>query len=599
MTRRSAAVLIVPISTAVAVLFSTVASAAPVQAQELPNDSWSPPAEVAPGDACSARLVGSNRTFDVGPGREHIELTTVPWLSLEAGDVVNIFHRSEPYRTKLGLRAQGTAAAPVIINGVTSSACERPTISGANAVNSDDAVAAQFYSTEFTEFLGTIFLYRASTDPFGHRPTHITIQNLRITGASIEDSYTGQDGVERSFGKGAAGVYAVVVDDLTLENNEITGNGNGVFVNTKSADETSNRIVLRRNSIYGNGTADSYLEHNLYIQARRSLYEGNYIGQLIEGAQGSSLKDRSSGTVVRYNRIDAAARALDLVEIEGGVDPVKNDPLYSSAWVYGNVIVTDHSRPGTSGALLVHWGGDNDPQHFRNGTLYFYNNTVIINSTRAQRYWFAMFDMDNNDQRVVAHSNVFANLKDAFMYMGRSQGTVELQGTNWATEGWGAAGGFEPDVTLIESGRMLAGADPRVGPDFVPLSGSPLVDQATSVSMAAPSPAIAANLAVDEQPIGTPGVATRPLAGSSIDLGAFELAGALTGDADCDGALSIRDSLVIAQYVRTASGSTARCPLGVGESISVAGADIDNSGAVDLSDIEASLRCIADRGCSP
>lgn len=560
-----------------------------VQAQ-VSDDAWPPAPQVAPGNACSARIIGSNRTFDVGPGREHSELTTVPWLSLEAGDVVNIFHRAEPYRTKVGIRAQGTQEAPVIINGVTDASCERPTVSGEDAITTDDAIETQFYNIEFTEFLGTFFLYRASSDPFGYRPKHITIQNLTITGASQENTYTGQDGETRRYDNGAAGVFAIVVEDLTLENNEITGNGNGVFVNSKDEFDTSHRIIIRNNRIFDNGNPGRDREHNLYIQARRSLYEGNYIGQLVVGAQGSSLKDRSSGTVVRFNHIDAAARALDLVEIEGGVQPVKGDPLYSVAWVYGNLIVTDHSRPALSSSLLIHWGGDNSPEHFRDGTLYFYNNTVVIDSSREQYYWFAIFDMNNNDQSVVAHSNVFANMQDAFMYLGRARGTIELQGTNWLTTGWGEAGGWQEEVTLIQSGSVIEGADPLFTELFHPAVGSPLVDGVTSVDVVAPFPAIAANLTPSAQFLPPGGSLQRPVQGSAPDLGGFETMGTALSSPNCDGRFNVTDALLVAQYsVGLRSEST--CPLSDPSTQIGPGGDVNGDGNINVTDALLIARC--------
>ena len=59
---------------------------APAQASE----AWPPAPVRSPADACAGPLTGSNKTINVGPGHEHSELTTVPWLSLSAGDVVNI-----------------------------------------------------------------------------------------------------------------------------------------------------------------------------------------------------------------------------------------------------------------------------------------------------------------------------------------------------------------------------------------------------------------------------------------------------------------------------------------------------------------------------
>jgi hypothetical protein len=147
--------------TARAALVAALACAAmpPMSAYAVEGADWPPAAaEPASRDGCSTRIVGSGRTIDVGPGHALSELTDVPWLSLRAGDVVNIHHRPEPYRTKFALRAQGSAAAPVVINGVTDADCGRPVVSGESAVTARDAAAARFMSKQHSEFLGTIFL---------------------------------------------------------------------------------------------------------------------------------------------------------------------------------------------------------------------------------------------------------------------------------------------------------------------------------------------------------------------------------------------------------------------------------------------------------
>ena len=53
---------------------------------------------------------------------------------MSPGDVVNIYHRATPYRHKVLLSEQGTAAHPIVINGVTDGSGNRPTIHAANAV---------------------------------------------------------------------------------------------------------------------------------------------------------------------------------------------------------------------------------------------------------------------------------------------------------------------------------------------------------------------------------------------------------------------------------------------------------------------------------
>lgn len=438
---------------------------------------WPPAAVAGPTRCQTAALKGSRRTIDVGPGREHADLTSVPWLSLGPGDVVNIYPREAPYATKFALRARGSADEPVIVNGVTDAKCQRPTITGAGAVTAADAVAERYFDTpggEVVERLGTIVIFRGADDAYGHKPAHLRIQNLKITGASSSQRFVARNNKVLTYSKGAAGIYAVVADHLTVENCEITRNDNGVFVNTKNEGvaETSAFVTLRFNHLYNNGVPGSYYEHNVYLQGLRPLVEGNYIGQLVPGAQGSSLKDRGSGSVVRYNHIVAAARALDLVEAEGGIATMTSDPLYPHAWVYGNLIVDDWDNPGVSSSALIHWGGDNTPRNFRTGTLYFYQNTVLSRLAKNQFWHLTVFDLPGTQQRVEAWSNLFAHYRNAEYRLGNA-GRIMLAGTNLLPRGWSAGGAeVQRGVRVLESADVKLNVDASLGDD------SPALDRA-------------------------------------------------------------------------------------------------------------------------
>lgn len=512
------------LSFAVALCVSGVVNAAgegprPVNAPEA--TLWPPAVSEPLSGSCSSAIEGRQRTFHVGPGKQFEELNEVPWLSLGAGDVVNIHHRQQPYRTKFGLRSRGTMEAPIVINGVTSASCERPEISGRDATTASDAAKERFFNKQHSENLGVVFIYRASSDPWSHRPAHITIQNLKISGAHKSNRYVAQDGSAGTYALGAAGVYAVRVEGLRVENNEITGNGNGVFVNSKGDDDFSENITIRRNVLHGNGNVGSYTEHNLYIQARRPLYEGNHIGQLIAGARGSSMKDRSSASVIRYNHIVAAARAIDLVEIEGGVGPVRSDPLYPHAWVYGNLIVSDHNLPSRASSLLIHWGGDNDPRYFRNGTLYFFNNTVVTRASQAQAYYLSVFDMPTAHQTVLASANVFVHEGSSALALGYKSGRIVLRDTNWIARGWLRS--WAPEVSFDQTGgTVLEGPHAGLDASHVPTPGSPVADRGASSLDALPAPVGPSNLAVSHQYTGQASLTRRSVKGKALDAGAFE-----------------------------------------------------------------------------
>jgi hypothetical protein len=440
----------------------------------------------------SARLIGKHRTYDVGPGQRYEELTTVPWLALDAGDVVNIAYRPTPYRTMIALRARGTASAPVILNGVTGPNCARPEISGERAVLAADR-AQGGYDNKYS-LIGSVINIWWGNGGWGNKPQHITIQNLKITG-------------------GTSGIVAVTVEDLLIQNCEVTDNaGWGVFVNTKGDDphgiETSYRVTLRGNRLYNNGVDGSYLYHNVYVQAYRALYEGNYIGQLRPGASGSSLKDRSSGTIVRYNMIVAAARALDLVETDGGHGTVDADPLYNEAWVYGNIIVSDHTLPAVASGSLIHWGYDNNPARGRSGVLHFYNNTVI--SVDSEDDWIALFDLPPGPQSVEAQNNIIRHSGSAKFELGKEQGTIRFLGRNWISSGWGKGDPWNRNtVTVVGEDTLIAGANPMLDNGYRPVAESPVIGRSNGTT---PTPVIGEF----SDPAGT------SVRSAALDLGARE-----------------------------------------------------------------------------
>jgi len=474
-----------------------------------PNMSGPWPSLAGPPPRCPAvPLVGSHATYNVGPGKKYPDLTSFPWLNLKAGDVVNIYYSPTPYATKIALRPNGTAAKPVIINGVADSKGRLPTITGKNAVTATDAIKQKFFTTSggsVIEPFGVIVMFRALNDEYGYKPTYVTIQNLRITGASGANTFKDHAGKTQTYPAFAGGLYVVAAQYLTLQNNEIFGNGLGVFVNNQNdVPGSSFFTTVRGNYIHDNGVKDDYLEHNLYIQGVRTLYEGNYIGQLIAGAPGSSLKDRGSGPVVRYNTILSSARAIDLVESENGSEITNNDPLYNYGWVYGNLIIDDFSTPGGGSTDLIHWGGDKYGYDiYHNGPLYFYDNTVIVKATQAQAYHLAVFDLATDKQTIVLSNNIIAHYGTSQMNActnsstNGTKGTLKFADTNWAAP-------FYPNgqCKIDKTGATLLPGKPVLTSDYRLPTGSPAIGKGDAFPPAGvtfPTPASAANLKVTEQ----------------------------------------------------------------------------------------------------
>ena len=269
-------------------------------------------------------------------------------------------------------------------------------------------------------------------------------------------------------------------------------------------------------------------EHTTYTQGVSIVIEFNRYGPLRSGAGGNSIKDRSVGTVVRYNRIDEGARAVDLVEAEDFPVYALRDPAYRTTFVYGNQI----KKNGNTGSV-IHYGGDHfgsapganwgEPL-FRRGTLYFFNNTLYITGDSAE-----LFQIDTTLERAEIYNNVFvfADSVAAGYRSVRAQrevgagwtpgGIVNL-GRNWISNGWADSDIYHPvQGQLIGSANMVSGATPPIDLNtLAPLAGSAVVDAAQV------PPAGASAYSVNYQMSASFVPTARAIRGAAADLGAVE-----------------------------------------------------------------------------
>jgi hypothetical protein len=357
---------------------------------------------VTPTNVCTTAMVGSHATYDVGPGQAYADLTTIPFGSLVAGDVVNIYAlpNQQPYKTKIGLRAQGTAANPVIINGVSDAACNKPILDFAGSATAPGS-ANVFTSVQYGERLGGVTIMRNThTDAYGvYEPQFIIIQGLQLQDAPNGATYTTLAGGTDTFAD-AACLWIEQGTDITIRNNIMTNCAFGIFTMAKDGllSETVQRIDLANNRVYGNGVSGVYLDHNFYVQASDPITEGNFIGALRPGALGSSFKSRSARDIIRRNTIVCAARCLDLVESDEQQNGIAALPTYGTDYVYSNTIIS-------SGPEAIHYGGDNFGEQNSSGFT-----TTIFVPTSAQpyrqhlRFWNNTYTVTTSTYR----DNVFA-----------------------------------------------------------------------------------------------------------------------------------------------------------------------------------------------
>jgi hypothetical protein len=469
----------------------------------------------------------SGTVYEVGPGQAYASIGAVPWGTLAAGDRVRIHGRPAPYREKILISNEGTAAAPISVCGVPDADGRRPVIDGKNATTRP-GMRSMFQATQRR---GVITVTADQTDAWGDKPKYVVIEGLEVRGAYPGSTFTDDAGNTAAYPDNAAGIFVERGESITVRNCLITGNGNGLFVASGDSEAVLSRnILVEGNQFVGNSVAGRDREHHSYIEAAGVVYQYNRYRNMRAGAFGGALKDRSAGTVVRYNWIEGGARALDLVEAEESFAMLGGLPEYRSTWVYGNVI----NLRGEDSASAVHYGGDSGVVGtYRKGTLYFYGNTVVYRVDRSDRYHSTIFDVETNAETARIWNNVFhvqsetAGADPTFLFMARGEG-VHRFGVNLVSPDiedvrdpveWGET--FEGTITgwsnRIESPGNDPGFTDLATDDFRPVPSSAAVDAGTASPVKLP-----ATRAVTLEYRPHLRATSRPLNGVATDLGAFE-----------------------------------------------------------------------------
>jgi hypothetical protein len=453
-------------------------------------------------------------TYNVGPGQALATIGAVPWATLQPGDTVRIHWRSTSYKEKWVLCRQGSAAAPITVSGVPGPAGQLPVIDASGAVT---APGLNYWS----ETRGVIKIGGANTPP-DLMPRYIVIENLDVRGANQSNGFSDDNGNPQTYDKNASAIYLEKGENITIRNSIFHDSGNGLFV-ASSDGSVSRNILIQGNYIHGNGNNGSIFEHNSYTAAIGITFEYNRYGPLRAGAGGNNLKDRSAGTVVRYNWIEGGNRQLDLVDGEDSVT-IRTDPRYRETHVYGNVLI---EPAGAGNRQILHYGGDSGTTSaYRKGTLYFFNNTIV--STRTDRN--TIFRLSSNDERADARNNIiYTTLPGSELSLVDETGVLDLS-RNWIKPGWRIS--FSTfQGTVNNDGTMVEGASPgfvnEAGQDFHLTSQSAAINAGGNLHS---SVLPAHNLL--RQYVKHFSSEARPSA-QPFDIGAFEF-GASGGAVPCD-----------------------------------------------------------------
>jgi len=381
--------------------------------------------------------------FDVGPGQDYETPGEVPWEGIGAGTLIRIHGSTQHYRDKWVIDVPGTEEEPIVILGVPNEDGVGPVIQGKEATT---RVELDYWNED-----RSVIKIGGSSNP-GRGASWIWVQGLEIRGGFAGYTFTDDRNLEQGYADNAAAIHIEAGSNIHIVGNVLTDSGNGLFVSSESAD-----VLIRGNHIYGNGNVDSAYEHNSYTEADGIVFEYNWYERLREGALGNNLKDRSAGTVVRYNWIKDGNRQLDLVD----TDAFQEREDYGDTWVYGNILIESEDQGNSQ---IVHFGGDSeDTTRYRNGTLYFWNNTV--HSKRAGNT--TLVRLSGEGESMEAVNNVLWT--EGPLGIRNGDGAVRLEG-NWISE-W--VDGWEGSGTVTDDGNGVSEAAPPLGEDYVPTAAIP------------------------------------------------------------------------------------------------------------------------------
>ena len=395
--------------------------------------------------------------YDVGPGQPLSHPNDVPWESIGPSTLVRIWADTTPYQAKWVLDVPGTETDPVVVLGVCDPVTGAlPVIEGTGATT---RTALDFWS----ESRGIIKIGGASSPGGSTDASWIYVEDLALR--SARGSFTDDGGSPATYADNAAAIFVEQGANVTLRGNELSDCGNGLFVAAASRD-----VSVIGNDIRDNGNVGSIYEHNSYTEALGILFEHNLYGPLCAGCDGNNLKDRSAGTVIRYNRIEGGNRQLDLVD-SGHVE-LYDDPSYRDTFVYGNVLI---EPDGAGNSQIVHYGGDSgDTTRYRAGTLWFAHNTVL--SERPGNT--TLVRLSAADHTLHLENSIVAS--DGPLAVLESTGTAVVEDT-WLPKGWrdSHSGSFTGSVG---ASSVIVGVDPgfvdRPSRDVHLAAGSPAVDAA-------------------------------------------------------------------------------------------------------------------------
>lgn len=495
--------------------------------------------------------------YDVGVDKAYTALGQLPWSQLKGCDTVRIYAKpnNQPYHEMI-LVSAGTNLAPTAPNkfmrviGVPDPVTgARPIIDGApdaqgklatqlETLPGQAARTLQYHDNASTTRalykLGLVMVgpqagYNYNNGPAGY----IGIENLDIRNSTYGNSFSDAQGKKTdSYAAFGSCLFVEAAAHLVVKNNVMHNCGNGLFINSKNSTllELSQDVLIEANTFYNNGNApvanvtNGYSEHNSYTEARDIIFQYNYFGDVRPGAFGDCLKDRSSGLIVRYNTFaSSCGLQLHLMDSTGGNALIYGEPNYASTYVYGNLFDV---TPGSNNTNLVNYGGDSGlTANYRQGTLFFYNNTMVVRGDATHGIYpeTLMFNLGMPNAVADVRNNLFYALPVTPGAPGKVQAMALGKGTVNMTNNWVSPNAAQYWVGHL-TGAVVNGWNTNLGAnnnpilanvaqhDYRPALGSPLINAGNGLG----------NLTSNLLPVAQPGAVILRKQDGMIDIGAFE-----------------------------------------------------------------------------
>jgi hypothetical protein len=417
---------------------------APPPGSSAPVATNAPASSPTPVDGPCAPTPGG-RYFPVGPGQKYASLGEVPFETLTAGDTVRVLWRAEPYREKLMISGQGTADRPIRVCGVPGPEGQLPVIDGQDATTRSELD----FPYNGHQVRGLVIIGHRHGDPWEVTPSYIVLEGLEVRNAAPPYTFTDRSGKKVGFSNIAAGIFVERANHLTIRRCVVTLNNNGIFAGTGSgAVDMTQDVLIEHNYIHDNGSVGDYYEHNVYDEGSNFVYQYNRFGPPRaagkNGVLGANIKERSSGVIIRYNWLEDGAHVLDIVDAQESRDFNRPLPSFHTTYVYGNVIVRG---PAPSGSM-IHYGGDSGVfENYRKGTLFFYNNTVVVENDGYPPWTrTSVFELSTNEEHLDSRNNIYfsTSVPDGLHALGMlgardqiSSGIATFAG-DWVKNGWTA-----------------------------------------------------------------------------------------------------------------------------------------------------------------